>query len=120
MRTMTLLLCLGLAGCASANADLAASVSEPAAPAAAPTAAPPPAAPVRSAANSHAAKPKPGAAKKDADNEEWWKEGGITKEKISAMCWMKYEKGRKDLPIDKRADLVNACVDQALAEHPLR
>jgi hypothetical protein len=51
--------------------------------------------------------------------EEWWKAGGITREKINAMCWMKYEKGRADLPIDKRADLVNACVAQALKEHPL-
>ena len=26
--------------------------------------------------------------------------------------------GRKDMPIDKRADLVNACVQQTLKEHP--
>ena len=39
--------------------------------------------------------------------EDWWKQGGITREKINAMCWMKYEQGRKDLPIDKRADLVD-------------
>ena len=36
------------------------------------------------------------------------------------MCWMKYETGRKDMPIDKRADLVNACVAQTLKEHPVR
>ena len=62
-------------------------------------------------------------AKKDATtdekSEEWWKDGGVTREKVNAMCWMKYETGRKDLPIDKRADLVNACVTQALREHPL-
>ena len=130
MRTMTLLWCLRLAalglaaaelaGCAGANADLAASVSEPIA--AAPAAS---SAPSRTAANSHAGKPKRGDAKnddarKDTKDDDWWKEGGVTREKVSAMCWMKYEKGRKDLPIDKRADLVNACVDQTLAQHPLR
>ena len=55
--------------------------------------------------------------KGDAD---WWKEGGITREKINAMCWMKYETGRKDIAIDKRADLVNACVVQTLKENPIR
>ena len=35
------------------------------------------------------------------------------------MCWMKYEKGRKDISVDKRADLVNDCVQQALKDHPL-
>ena len=46
--------------------------------------------------------------------DEWWKEGGVTREKINAMCWMKYERGRKDMPVDKRADLVNACVHRTL------
>jgi len=46
-------------------------------------------------------------------------EGGVTREKINAMCWMKYETGRKDMPVDKRADLVNACVVQTLKEHPV-
>ena len=90
---LTLLLCLALAGCAGANSAQVAAPSEPAAP----TASAPP------GHNAHAS------AKKD----DWWKEGGVTREKISAMCWMKYEQGRKDLPIDKRADLVNACVADA-------
>ena len=47
-----------------------------------------------------------------AKKEEWWKDGGVTREKINAMCWMKYENGRKDMPVDKRADLVNECVQQ--------
>ena len=42
----------------------------------------------------------------------WWKDGGVTREKINAMCWMKYENGRKDMPVDKRADLVNDCVSR--------
>jgi hypothetical protein len=52
-----------------------------------------------------------------AKKDDWWKEGGVTREKISAMCWMKYEQGRKDLPIDKRADLVNQCVADAEAQY---
>ena len=48
------------------------------------------------------------------------KEGGVTREKINAMCWMKYEKGRKDMPVEKRADLVDECVQQTLKEYPIR
>ena len=33
---------------------------------------------------------------------------------------MKYETGRKDIAVDKRADLVNACVVQTLKENPDR
>ena len=36
------------------------------------------------------------------------------------MCWMKYEQGRNDMPVEKRADLVNACVVQTLKENPIR
>ena len=28
----------------------------------------------------------------------------------SAECWMKYEHGRRDLPLDTRADLVDKCI----------
>ena len=52
-------------------------------------------------------------------NEDWWKEGGVTREKINAMCWMKYEKGRADVSLDKRADLVNACVAETRKQYPL-
>ncbi len=111
MRTMILLLCLALAGCAGANAahDVVPS-SQPMASAAP---APEPAAPKGRGARSAGLKPE------DAKG-EWWKEGGVTHEKISAMCWMKYEKGHGDLPIDKRADLVNQCVADTLKEHPIR
>jgi hypothetical protein len=104
MRTTILLLCLALAGCAGADArNEIASAPEPIAA--------PPAAPAARAAHASAKKP---------EKEEWWQEGGVTREKINAMCWMKYENGRKDLPVDKRADLVDACVQQALKEHPVR
>ena len=116
MRTMTLLFCLMLVNCAGANA-----AHEMPAQAAAPAAAessPPPRA-VRTAAAKKDSK-KRDDAKGDEQKEEWWKEGGVTREKINAMCWMKYETGRKDIQIDKRADLVNACVVQTLKEHPVR
>jgi len=99
MRPMTLLFCLALAGCAGANA------AHDVVPSSAPMS---PAGPSGPAAQAAAAK------------EEWWKEGGVTHEKINAMCWMKFEKGRADLPVDKRADLVNRCVAEALKQHPIR
>jgi hypothetical protein len=98
MRHAALLLCLGLAGCAGANAkqqlaspETTGSVRSPLARAA-----------------------------QASGNPDWWKEGGVTREKINAMCWMKYEQGRSDMPVEKRADLVNDCVVQTLKQHPVR
>ena len=107
MRTMTLLFCFMLVGCAGANAAHQPVAVEPMAAAE----------PAQASARAHFAAAKP---KKDEKSEEWWKDGGVTREKINAMCWMKYETGRKDLPVDKRANLVNSCVAQALKEHPIR
>ena len=101
MRPTTLLFCLALAGCAGGNAAPDVTGSTPA-----------------SATNPHS--PLARAAQASGKNADWWKEGGITREKINAMCWMKYETGRKDIAIDKRADLVNACVAQTLKENPVR
>ena len=103
MRNAALLLCLGLAACAGANAkqqltaapETTGSVHQPAL----------------------AARAAQASAKGDT---EWWKEGGVTREKINAMCWMKFEQGRSDMPLEKRADLVNACVVQTLKENPIR
>ena len=105
MRTMTLLFCLTLVSCAGANA-----AHQPAEPFAA-------AEPAQVSPHTRLAAAKP---KKDEKSEEWWKDGGVTREKINAMCWMKFEQGRKDLNIDKRADLVNDCVTQTLKEHPIQ
>ena len=102
MRIAALLLCLGLAACAGANAKQEL------------TAAPETTGSIHSPLAARAAQ---ASAKGD---HEWWKEGGITREKINAMCWMKYEQGRKDMPVEKRADLVNACVQQTLKENPIR
>ena len=100
MRIAAVLLCLGLAACAGANAkqELAA--------------APETTGSVQS--------PLARAAQASGKNADWWKEGGVTREKINAMCWMKFEQGRSDMPLEKRADLVNACVVQTLKENPIR
>jgi len=125
MRLPTALLCLGLAlplaGCFQAGATGDATPGLTAAPAAAPAPDPEPAAPAMPAGRGATA-PKPSraaAAADKKDKEEWWKEGGVTREKINGMCWMKYESGRKDLPVEKRADLVNQCVIDTLKEYPV-
>ena len=100
MRNAALLLCLGLAACAGANAKQEL------------TAAPETTGSVHS--------PLARAAQASGKNADWWKEGGVTREKINAMCWMKYEQGRKDMPVEKRADLVNDCVVRTLKENPIR
>ena len=33
------------------------------------------------------------------------------------MCWLKYE-NRKGMPVEKRADVVNACVADTLKANP--
>lgn len=125
MRPVIALLCIGLtlplAACfqAGATGDTVPGVG--AAPAAAPAAspAPEPAAPTMPAGRGATApKPSRSAAAKNDGKDEWWKEGGVTREKINGMCWMKYETGRKDLPVEKRADLVNQCVIDTMKEHP--
>ncbi len=100
MRNAALLLCLGLAACAGANAkqELAAAPE--------------------TTGTVHS--PLARAAQASGKNADWWKEGGVTREKINAMCWMKFEQGRSDMPLEKRADLVNACVVQTLKENPIR
>jgi hypothetical protein len=115
MRPTVLMLCLALGGCAGAKATADVTGSTPAA-APAPAAAPGVSSHA-AAANSPLARAAQASAKKDDD---WWKEGGVTREKINAMCWMKYEKGRKDMPVEKRADLVDECVQQTLKEYPIR
>jgi len=124
MRPVIALLWIGLtlplAACfqAGATGDSVPGVS--AAPAASP--APEPSAPTMPAGRGATA-PKPSrsaaaASGKGDGKDEWWKEGGVTREKINGMCWMKYETGRKDLPVEKRADLVNQCVIDTMKEYP--
>jgi len=103
------MLCIALGGCAAKPPSDIVTGSTPAA-----------AAPFNAhsaAANSPLARAAQASAKKDDDR---WMEGGVTREKINAMCWMKYEKGRKDISVDKRADLVDECVKQTLKEHPVK
>jgi len=100
MRPTIVLFCLALAGCAGESAPRDLTGSTPSA--------------------SRPQSPLARAAQASGKNDNWWKEGGVTREKINAMCWMKYEKGRNDMPVEKRADLVNDCVKQTLKEHPVR
>jgi hypothetical protein len=120
MRSMPLLLCLLLAACADASHALTLEQAEARAQvmAQAEPAAPKAAKPAR----------KPAAAKTDTKgdqrlSESWLRgqqdeEGVITRERVSAGCWMKYERGRNDLPLEQRADLVNKCVDDTLRAYP--
>jgi hypothetical protein len=120
MRSMPLLLCLLLAACADASHALTLEQGEARAQvmAQAEPAAPKAAKPAR----------KPAAAKTDTKgdqrlSESWLRgqqdeEGVITRERVSAGCWMKYERGRNDLPLEQRADLVNKCVDDTLRAYP--
>lgn len=99
MRLLPLILCLALAGCVT-DGGTPPDNAQAAAPA---------------TASAKPEKPdKPEKPKKD----EWWQEGPVTRERVSAMCWMKFEQGRKDMPLDKRADLVNKCVEDTLKQHP--
>jgi len=120
MRTPTLLFCLSLGisltNCAGAGAAHMTATEDGGAAAFASGRS---SAPSRLAANTQSAKQK-SQDSSTAENDDMWKEGGVTREKINAMCWMKYEHGRKDLPLEKRADLVNQCVIDTLKEHPLR
>jgi hypothetical protein len=104
MRPIALLVCLALAGCARVNPT-------PNVTAAAPVAAP---------AAARAQSPLARAAQASSQNDDSWKAGGVTREKINAMCWMRYEHGRNDMPVEARADLVEACVAQTLKQHPVR
>ncbi len=99
MRTITLLLGLALAGCsAKAAHEMIAPASEP--------------------ATGSVRSPLARAAQASGQKDDWWKEGGVTREKINAMCWMKHEQGRSSMPVEKRADLVNACVTATLKDYP--
>jgi hypothetical protein len=43
-------------------------------------------------------------------------EGPITREKVASQCWMKYESGRINVSLEKRAELVDKCVNERLRE----
>jgi hypothetical protein len=120
MRPITVLLScvvlsVPLAGCLSAGAT---GDAKPDVAASQPSASPMPAG--RAAT---APKPPRGAAanaQASGKTDEWWKEGGVTREKINSMCWMKAEEsGGRGMSADKKADLVDRCVAETLKQHPL-
>ena len=38
----------------------------------------------------------------------------MTRSRAASECWMATEKGRADMDLDKRADVVNKCIDQKM------
>jgi len=42
------------------------------------------------------------------------KKSSLTRSDAAKQCWMATEKGRKDMPLDKRADVVTKCIDDKL------
>ncbi|MEJ2624079.1 MAG: hypothetical protein P8Z80_05935 [Pseudolabrys sp.] len=43
--------------------------------------------------------------------------GPMTHRQAALYCWMSTEHGRKDLPLGKRADVVDKCIKEKMAEH---
>ena len=39
----------------------------------------------------------------------------MTRERAADECWMATEKGHADMPLDKRADIVDKCIDDKLS-----
>jgi hypothetical protein len=77
---------------------------------ASPTASDAPKAEVTSAPKPEAAAPKPQAAKPA----EPVPEEPMTRTRAARECWMKSEKASAREDLDKRADLVNKCIDQKM------
>jgi hypothetical protein len=102
MRPLALLLCLALAACVTdTGPDRTGSIAAPAAATAVPA--------------------MPGRhAQASAAKEEWWKQGGVTREKISAMCWMKHERGRANPSLDQRVELVERCIAETSQQYGVR
>lgn len=42
------------------------------------------------------------------------KASALTRPEAAKQCWMATEKGRKDISLDKRADIVTKCIDDKL------
>ncbi len=42
-------------------------------------------------------------------------QGPMTHRKAALYCWMSTEHGRADLPLDKRADVVDKCIKRKMA-----
>ena len=79
---------------------------------ASPTAAEAPKAEAAAAAKPDTAAPKPQAAAKPAEPADDGEP--MTRARAARECWMRTEKGNQREDIDKRADLVNKCIDEKL------
>jgi hypothetical protein len=43
----------------------------------------------------------------------------LTHQQAALDCWMATEHGHKDMPLDKRADIVDACIKDKMAGKPV-
>jgi hypothetical protein len=43
----------------------------------------------------------------------------MTHQQAALQCWMATEHGRKDLPLDKRADIVDQCIKDKMSGNPV-
>jgi len=96
---------LTLAGCQTDSASPTAADAPKAEAAAAPK-------PDTAAAKPETAAPKPQAAAKPAEPADDGEP--MTRARAARECWMRTEKGNQREDIDKRADLVNKCIDEKL------
>ncbi len=113
-----LVLCVPLAGCLGTGATAKPEVT-PSATAAPPSSHPMPAGRAATAPRAPAASSQAAAANASGKKEEWWQEGGVTREKINGMCWMKAEQAGRSVAAEKRAEIVDKCVGETLKQYPV-
>lgn len=127
MRPVTALFCLGLSfalsGCFSAGAtgDAAPEIASATAPerVAEPDPSPMPAGRAATAPKPPRTRTAAAASSASASKDESWQEGGVTREKINGMCWMKAEKAGRSVSAEKKAEIVDKCVEETLKEYPV-
>lgn len=115
-----LILSVPLAGCLGAGATGGGTPELTPSATAAPSSNPMPAGRAATAPRAPAASSQAAAANASGKKEEWWQEGGVTREKINGMCWMKAEQAAgRGGSADKKAEIVDKCVAAALKQYPV-
>jgi hypothetical protein len=114
-----LVLSVPLAGCLGAGATGGRTPEVTPSATAAPSSSPMPAGRAATAPRAPAASSQAAAANASGKKEEWWQEGGVTREKINGMCWMKAEQAGRGVAAEKRAEIVDKCVAETLKQYPV-
>ena len=115
-----LVLSVPLAGCLGAGATGGGTPELTPSAAAAPSSNPMPAGRAATAPRAPAASSRAAAANASGKKEDWWQEGGVTREKINGMCWMKAEQSAgRGGSADKKAEIVDKCVAETLKQYPV-